>query len=392
MGRFGAYIVALVVGAAAIAVPAYFGLLPGLKRDTAATVVKSNDPSRGDTGAAKPAKIVALARLEPKGGILELGGTPGDRIETLGVQTGRDVKKDEVLITFGSHKLRALELEAAKRQYEETRERLTAEQAYGDALVRQAEVGVRLLELDNLEVTAGQTRIKSLELQAETAGRNYDRVSRVSADITSPQQLDQVRLLRDQAANELAAARDQLNKLMKGRDLRQIESAAKLDEAKAGRMKIDATVPLRSLEVAGQVALEKQNLSVLKAPSDGRILDVLCDEGDGVGQLPLVRMGDVREMVAIAEVYETQVRYAAPGASCTLTADALAQPLSGKVEKIGLIVGKNRMYSLDPTRNADLRVVEVRILLDAASAARAARFVSLQVNATIEPSNAPAGP
>jgi HlyD family secretion protein len=387
MGRVGVYIVALVVGAAAVAVPAYLGKLPGLKRDTPQTVGKSDDPARGDSAGTKPAKIVALARLEPAGGILDLAGVPGDRVEALGVRAGREVKKDEILITFGSHKLRGLELEAAKRQYEETRDRLTAEQAYGDALVKQAEVGVQLLELDNLEVTAQQTRVKSLELQAETASRNYDRVSKVSSDITSPQQLDQVRLLRDQAANELAAARDQIAKLMKGRDLRKIESAAKLDEARAGRMRIDATVPLRSLEVAGQVALEKQTLSVLKAPSDGRILEVLCDEGDGVGQLPLIRMGDVRQMVAIAEVYETQVRYVAEGATAEFTADAIPGKLSGKVERIGTVVGKNRMYSLDPTRNADLRVIEVRVLLDAASSQRAAKYVSLQVNASIAPTD-----
>jgi len=388
MRGIGQYILVLVIGAAAVAVPGYLGYLPGLKRDVA-TVVKSDDPARGDMAGVKPAKIVALARLEPAGGILELAGVPGDRVETLGVRVGRDVRKNDVLITFGSNKLRGLELEAAKRQYTETKERLDAERAYGDALVRQAEVGVQLLELDNLEVAAQETRIKSLALQAETAGRNYDRVSKVSSEITSPQQLDQVRLLRDQAANEYAAAQDQLSKLKKGRDLRKLESAAKLDEARAGRLRVDATVPLRSLEIAEQAAAEKQTMSVLKAPSDGRILEVHCDEGDAVGQLPLVRMGDVRQMVAIAEVYETQIRYLAEGCKATFTADALSEKLSGTVERIGIVVGKNRMYSLDPTRNADLRVIEVRVLLDAASSERASKYVSLQVNASIEPTAGP---
>jgi HlyD family secretion protein len=388
MRGIGAYLLLLVVGAAAVAVPAYLGYLPGLKRDVK-TTVKTDDPARGDMAGVKPEKIVALARLEPAGGILEIGGVPGDRIEKLGVQVGRDVKSKDILITFGSNKLRELELEAARRQYTETKERLDAERAYGDALVKQAEVGVQVLELDNLEVAAQETRIKSLALQAETANRNYERVSKVSSDITSPQQLDQVRLMRDQAANEYAAAQDQLNKLKKGRDLKHLESTAKLDEARAGRLRVDATVPLRSLEVAEQVAVEKQTLSVLKAPSDGRILEVLCDEGDSVGQLPLIRMGDVRQMVAIAEVYETQVRYIAPGCKATFTADALKDKLTGTVERVGIVVGKNRMYSLDPTRNADLRVIEVRVLLDAPSAERAAKYVSLQVNASIEPTAGP---
>jgi HlyD family secretion protein len=383
------YILVLFVGAAAVGVPAYLGKLPGLKRDAGTVTTVSDDPARGDRVGTKPAKIVALARLEPAGGILELAGTPGDRIDVLAVRVGRDVKKNDVLITFASHKLRSLELKAAESQYTDTEKRLKAEQDYADALVNQAQVGQRLLELDDLEYAAQQTRIKSLESQAETAGRNYDRVSKVSTDITSPQQLDQVRLLRDQAANELAAARDQLKKLDTGRQLRKQEMSAKLDEAQAGRRKVDAMVPIESLKIARDVAQEKLLLSELKAPSDGRILEVHCDEGDAVGQLPLIRMGDVSRMVAIAEVYETQVRYVAEGATAEFTSDAVPGKLSGKVEKVGTVVGKNRMYSLDPTRNADLRVIEVRVLLDEESSRKASKYVSLQVNASITPTDAP---
>jgi HlyD family secretion protein len=381
----------LLVGAAAVFALAFYGKLPGLPNSTSTTLRLTDDVGETTTTgsttsprAAAPARVVALARLQPAGGILDLGGLPGDRIEKISVTPGQTVTKGQVLVELESAKLRRLELEAAQSQLDDADKRLLSEQNYGDAVVKQAEAGLDEAKLDDLEVAAQETRVKSLELQAEAAERNYQRTSKLSAEITSPQQLDQVKLLRDQAANELAAAQDQIKKLKAGRDLKQRIAQLKQKEAIAGRSKIDASVPLESLRKAVEAADERLKQSTLTAPSDGVVLEVLGDEGDAVGATPIIRLGNVAQMVAIAEVYETQAGSVRPGQRCELTGDALPQKLSGTVERVGTMVGKNRMLSVDPTHGADAHVVEVRIALDAESSRTAGAYVGLQTTATID--------
>ena len=64
--------------------------------------------------------------------------------------------------------------------------------------------------------------------------------------------------------------------------------------------------------------------------------------------------------------------------------------MSGKVTRIGSIVGKNQLTSVDPRALRDLRVVEVTIQLDDSS--EAARYVNMEVEATIRPSGTAPAP
>lgn len=388
MNRIVIGVGAACVGAAIAAGSAYLGWMPGLERRGDAGPPQQTASGSDDR---KPSaafeKVVALARLEPAGGIIDLGGMPGDRVEKLSARAGQLVRRDAALLTLESRKLRQLELDAAKAQQTEATERVKAERTYADKVIEQAQLGVEVAALDDLEVASQEERIKSLDIQAQTARRNYDRAAKLSADVTSEQQLDQLRLLRDQAANELLAAQSQLKKLKAGRDLRRREAEAKLAEAQAARAKIDAALPEQSLAKAVAAAEEKLKLATLASPIDGVVLEVLCDEGDVVGQMPLVRLGDVSKMVAVAEVYETQVSAVRVGQRAEITADALPASLIGRVERVSTVVGKNRMFSLDPTRNTDLRVVEVRIAID--DPGPAAQFVNLQATAVIRTAAAP---
>ena len=61
-----------------------------------------------------------------------------------------------------------------------------------------------------------------------------------------------------------------------------------------------------------------------------------------------------------------------------MTSPALAAPVTGRVERIGKIIGKNDVLDLDPVARMDSRVIEVFILLDKPEAV--ADMTNLQVD------------
>ena len=87
-------------------------------------------------------------------------------------------------------------------------------------------------------------------------------------------------------------------------------------------------------------------------------------------------------MIARAEVYQSDVPRIRPGDPAEV--DILGTRVGGKVTRIGSIVGKNQLTSIDPRAMRDLRVVEVTIQLDQAEPA--ARYVDMEVEAVIRPS------
>jgi HlyD family secretion protein len=360
----------------------YFDVVPGFSRTggSAATAGATSRPD--DAPPATTPRVVALARLEPAGGVIELGGTPGDKIEKLLVRPGQPVKRDDELIVFESRTLRTFDVEAAESQFDEATKRLKAEQTHADALVRTAQLGIESLVLDELELAAQRARLTALDKALELARRDYDRLSKLDAKITSAQELEHAALMRARAESEQIAASELIKKLEVGRDVRRREAEATLDQAQAARAKVDASIPVESLDKALAAARERLRLATLRSPIDGVILETPADEGDVVGQMPLVRLGDLRSMVALAEVFETQVAEIRVGQRAVITADALSKPIIGKVERIGSVVGGNKLASLDLRRTTDNRVVEVRIALDDPTAA--ARLIHLQVTATIE--------
>ncbi len=96
----------------------------------------------------------------------------------------------------------------------------------------------------------------------------------------------------------------------------------------------------------------------------------------------LLEMGDVSSMVARAEVYQSDVPRIQPGDPAEV--DILGTKVAGKVTRIGTVVGKNQLTSIDPRAPRDLRVIDVTIQLDRAEPA--GRFVDMEVEATIRPS------
>jgi len=344
----------------------------------------SASTAKNAEGATARETISALGRVEPKGGITDVGGTTGERVEKLLVSVGDRVEAGQPLAQLGSYELRQSEFELAEIQVKEGEARLAADGAYGAAVVAEAEAAVDQLRLAELDEAALRSKVASLEMKQKIAERDYERLEKTGKEIIPQQELEHQSLVVEGAKTELEAAKSQLDKFEKSRPIQQREAQAKLATAKANQQRLHTTVQLESLKKQFAAAKQKLELSMIRAPHAGQVLKVVTSQGESIGQRPILLLGDTKHMYAVAEVYETDVRYVRPNQRATITSDALPAPLKGTVETIGMTVAKNEAVSLDPTQSADNRVVKVWIRLD--DSAPVTGLVDLQVDVDIETS------
>ncbi len=119
------------------------------------------------------------------------------------------------------------------------------------------------------------------------------------------------------------------------------------------------------------------------APFDGRVLRIVAEPGEYVGPEGFLELGRVAEMMAIAEVFETEIRHVQLGHDATVTSDALNGPKHGRVAFIRPKVAKQDEIGTDPAARKDARIVEVGIALD--DPAEAMGLTNLQVEVVISP-------
>jgi len=151
-------------------------------------------------------------------------------------------------------------------------------------------------------------------------------------------------------------------------------SKVKLDAAQ-----MDLDIALADL-AAAKASLE---LAVVRSPLRAQILEIHSYPGERVGPEGIMELGRTDRMYAVAEVYETDITVIKEGQLATVQTPAMDAPLTGKVERISLKVGRLDVVGTDPIAKADARVVEVWILLDDGESV--SRFTNMQVKVEIQP-------
>ena len=146
----------------------------------------------------------------------------------------------------------------------------------------------------------------------------------------------------------------------------------------------------RALQLARDVAAANRqraqaelDLSEVRAPLGGRVLQIHARPGERVGPEGLVELANTSVMYAVAEVYETDIGRVRISQRARIRSPALTGELTGEVERIGLKVGKKDVLSTDPVADADARVVEVRVRLQNPEVA--ADLTNLRVQVVFEP-------
>ncbi|RMF62380.1 MAG: HlyD family efflux transporter periplasmic adaptor subunit [Cyanobacteria bacterium J069] len=334
-------------------------------------------------------EVVALGRLEPRGEVVRVGGPTGERIQRLQVRQGDVVQPGDVLAYLESYDEQQAQRNVAATQLAEAEQQLRATTAYGQAQVREAQSQVeQVRQPAQFQLQAEQARVR--ELEADLALQTQD--LRRFEDLYSQGAIAQQE--RDRQRGTVRQVQEQLNNARANLVRLQADLQSSLRSAEANVQAQQANLPLTQAQIAVESARQNLNLAearlertLIRAPQPGRILRVLTQAGEAIGQDgSVLDMGDTRQMFVVAEVYETDVGLIKIGQPAVITSrnGAFDETLSGTVFEIGWQVFKNNVLDDDPAANADARVVEVKVQLDDSRPVEALTNLQVDVRINVE--------
>ncbi len=333
--------------------------------------------------------VSALGRIEPSSEIINLGaGVSPDRLESLFVARGEQVKKGDLLGYLGSYSEQIAQRDFYRAQLEEAQIRLKAEIDLNQSRVEAAEIHQKqILEVSPLRISAQAATIASLEAKLANDKDISDSQSQLfSRGATSRRLQDDQKATVLQGEANLVSANAHLTELKRQFEIDQIDADSRIRVARAQLERARAEFPIASLERQIASADARAHRLALYAPIDGRILNIKVKPGEDAGGGPVLTMGDTSSMRAVAEVYETDIAGVRLGQQATITSFALPRPIAGKVARIGNMVFKNDVLNVDPAARADARVIEVWIDLEAEPLVQ--QLTNLTVNVRINTSEA----
>jgi len=328
--------------------------------------------------------VTALGRLEPETEVVEINVTQGSRIERVLVKEGQKVASGAPLAFVDGHGEMEAARDLAAKQLEEAERRYGVETAHGEAAVTAARLKVRQAEEGTRKMVEGQEAIvRGSKAARDKAQLDLDRAVRLRKDgVVSVSDLDGASLAERQAAERFTDEEANLARVRTNFDLELQMARADLRSAETGLSQAQLALQIGSMRESLKLAEARLERTVVRAPFAGEILKILTHSGESVGKYPLLKMGDTAAMFVVAEVYETDAGLVRPGQRATVTSKAFPNDtLGGRVERISSIIHKKDVLSVDPTTDADARVLEARIRLDDSRVA--ARFNQLQVDVAI---------
>ncbi len=275
--------------------------------------------------------VSALGRLEPRDGVRLISAplTPesayGAVVEKLLVKPGQDVPKGEVLAIMETMSIARGYYEEAEARLKRAMKQLVAARSAADEACVGASVAEREAERRKVLLEkgmAGEEEADLAEGRAETTA---------AACITAKAEAEVA-----QADAELAQVQVDLRKAIMAR-------------------------------------------SEVRAPFAGRVLEVHAREGEIAAENGLLELGQVGQMYAIAEVYETDIGRVRVGQRATVSSEALDSVLTGTVEAIRQKVAKMDTIGTDPAARKDARIIEVEIRLDDSAAAASLTYLQVDI-------------
>jgi HlyD family secretion protein len=315
-----------------------------------ATAAAVSDAARPNATAA----IGALGHIEAGDGIARIAARSlsgqASIVKVLYVKEGDTVKAGQEVAELDSRdQLAATERQAAAR-VEVAKRRLA-----------QVQAGPK-----PADVAAQQADIARLESQLTNAQSELARYEKLGENVTAVE-LDRLRYQVTAADKAVVASRERLTSM---RDIRGVDvelAQAELEEAIRNHARARA----------------EHDASICRAPIDGRVIRIHARPGEQVGSEGLMEVAPAEPMYVVAEVSESDIARVKTGQKARITAEGLAAPVSGKVERVSLKVLQNQLMPTDPANFSDGRVVNTWIRVD--DPRTVANLINLRVNVVIEP-------
>jgi HlyD family secretion protein len=348
-------------------------------------------PESGDRPANTSAQVVALGRLRPATDILPISGPPGDQIARIAVEEGAKVAKGQPLVELASKADREIEVALLDQQIASAEQQ--QQLAVADAKRELALANAKLNELNTvapLEIKAQELGLQALDQKAQALSdqlRKMEALQRSSPATVPEQDIRTVRVQRDQAQAEHEAGKALLEKAKAARESGVALANLQLEAAQAHQERAQNDKSVAALRKKLELANLQLKRTTLTAPWPGTVLKVSGVTGELTApQQPILQLADTTAMVVVAEVYETDIERLrqAGQVQATIRSRALPKDLKGTVTRVGRLIARNTVLDIDPTADADRRVFEVLVALDAPSSEVAGKFLNLQVQVFFE--------
>lgn len=337
-------------------------------------------------------KVTALGRLEPEAEVIRLNAPlslDGDRVAKLLVKEGDTVKAGQVVAIMDSRDRLKDALDQAIEQVRVAQARLAQVKAgakTGEIQAQQATIRRLQAEITG-EIATQNATITRWQSEVRNAEAEYNRFEKLyQSGAISASSLDSKRLSAE-------TSKAQLKEAIAAQNRTKQTLIAELGEAKATLSQIAEVRPTdikaAQTEVDDATAAQRQaqtNLrqAYIKAPMAGQILKIHTRIGEKIGDEGIADLGQTSKMVAVAEVYQTDIAKVRLGQQAVVTGDAFAGQLRGIISQIGLQVNRQNVFSNQPGENMDRRVIEVKIRLNPEDSKRVAQLTNLQVQTAIK--------
>lgn len=298
--------------------------------------LKSQLKGNRDTYVATKARLEAQLKWEP--------AAQAGKIEALNAQLAGEKPTQLATIRRLQSQLRNTEVDYKRFQ-----------QLYTERAIETTRLDAKRLEVDTIREQIAEAQSKYNQTVATLNQQIIENKATQNKLIsTAQQQIAEAKANYDTTlattTQQIAAATATLSKISEVRPVDVEGAKAELSRAQATARQ-------------AQAALSE---AYVRVPSAGEILKIHSKAGEAVSDKGIVEMGQTSQMVAVAEVYESDVRKLKVGQSAIISSEsgAFSQNLRGTVSSIGLQIGKQDVLNTDPAADSDSRVVEVKIAID----------------------------
>ena len=372
--------------------------------------------------------VTALGRLEPETEVIKLSAPlalDGDRISELLVKEGANVKVGQVIAILQSRDLLKNAVIQSMKQVEVAKAKLAQikagaksgeiqEQSAIVDRVKAQYTGDKQAQAENIARISAQwegdriaqtATINKLTAELKNAESEYQRYQQLfSEGAISNSVIDSKRLNVETAKQTLSESQAILNRINTTANKQLAEAKIALNrinntsnkEISETQGKLNSIAEIRPVDVALarteiesaianlQRAKTELQAAYIRAPMTGQIIKIHTRVGEKIGDQGIADFAQTNTMMAVAEVYQTDISKIKLGQKAIITSQGFTGELKGVVQQIGLQVKRQNVFSDQPGENLDSRIIEVKIRLNPEDSKKVSGLTNLQVQTAIK--------